>query len=98
MTRIEHITKMMHHTDFVYEDEYGIFINMNDEWGFASADTPYIPMDEMLEVGRLFSEYGYCGLLYWYSEREGKMKSMFDEINRKVEFVRQEESKNGANS
>jgi hypothetical protein len=43
------------------------------------------------EVARLFWNYGWCGILYWMSERHDQMKSEFHDINRFVEFVRREE-------
>lgn len=66
-------------------------INFNDTWCWASAWGERIPEDELPEVARLFGEYGWCGLLYWMSERHEKMRSEFHDVNRFVDFVRAEE-------
>lgn len=66
-------------------------LNMNDVWGWAYAWGEYVPDDALPEVERLFRSYGLCGLYYWVSERHSQMRSEFEDINRFVEFVRQEE-------
>lgn len=83
--------------DLVYgkdEDSPGgdQILNMNDTWGWATAWGEHIPNDELLEVGRLVRRYGYCGALYWVSERHDHMKSEFEDVNRFVAFVRAEEA------
>lgn len=65
-------------------------LNMNDTWAWACADGEYVPDEDLPEVARLFWQYGHCGILYWVSERTG-VKSEFHDINRFVEFVRNEE-------
>lgn len=67
-------------------------LNLNDTWGWACADGHYVPDEDLPEVARLFWQYGYCGILYWVSEERGGMKSEFHDINRFIEFVRQEEA------
>jgi hypothetical protein len=66
-------------------------LNMNDTWAWATGWGEYVPDDELPEVARLFWNYGWCGILYWMSERHDQMKSEFHDINRFVEFVRREE-------
>lgn len=66
-------------------------LNMNDVWGWATSWCEYIPDEELTTVGRLFVAYGWCGVLYWMSERHERMRSEFEDVNRMVEFVRQEE-------
>ncbi len=66
-------------------------INMNDVWGWASADSERVPKDQIEEVARLFFKYGWCGILYWSSERNTGGKSEFHDVNRFIEFVRREE-------
>jgi hypothetical protein len=60
-------------------------------WCWACADSEYVPDEKLPEVGQLFMDYGWCGILYWGSEQYGGMKSEFYDINRFIEFVRQEE-------
>lgn len=67
-------------------------LNMNDVWGWATAWGEHVPDDELAEVGRLFRDYGRCGLYYWVSKRHGDMQSEFEDINRFVRFVQHEES------
>jgi hypothetical protein len=67
-------------------------LNMNDTWGWALADCEYVSDEELSEVGDLFFKYGWCGILYWVSEKRGGMKSEFADINRFIEFVRNEEN------
>jgi len=67
-------------------------LNMNDVWGWGTAYGEYIPDEELPEVAGLFCSYGFCGLAYWVSERNGGMMSEFHDINRAIEFVRHEES------
>lgn len=66
-------------------------LNMNDTWGWACAWGEHVPDEELPEVARLFWAYGWPGVLYWTSERHDKMTSEFYDINRMVEFVRNEE-------
>ena len=72
-------------------EHYDQTLNMNDVWGWALSWCEYIPNEELPKVGVLAQTYGYCGVLYWMSERHNHMKSEFHDINRFVEFVRQEE-------
>lgn len=67
-------------------------LNMNDVWGWATAWGEPILDEELEEVARLVQHYGYCGVLYWVSKKHDNMKSEFEDINRFVEFVRQEEA------
>lgn len=73
------------------EPEGAKTLNMNDTWCWGSAWGERVPDDEMPELARLYHAYGYCGVLYWMSERNGQMRSEFHDINRFVDFVRQEE-------
>lgn len=66
-------------------------LNMNDAWGWACPDGEYVPDEELPELFRLFWLYGCCGVLYWVSERREQCTSEFYDVNRFVEFVRQEE-------
>ncbi len=83
--------------DIVFEkddevEHYAQTLNMNDVWGWAIACGEYIPDEELPRVGDLLHTYGWCGALYWMSERHQQMRSEFEDINRFVEFVRHEEA------
>ena len=67
-------------------------INISDTWGWACADGEYVPDKDLPEVAQLFRAYGWCGILYWVSERREQMTSEFCDINRFIEFVRHEEA------
>ncbi len=67
-------------------------INTSDTWGWACADAEYVPDEHLPEVARLYHDYGWCGILYWASERHEQMTSEFHDINRFIEFVRNEEA------
>ncbi len=66
-------------------------LNMNDTWAWAFADGEYVPDECLPEVAELFWRYGYAGILYWVSVRNDNRRSEFLDINRFIEFVRQEE-------
>ena len=72
-------------------DEDGFFLCMNDTWAWASGDCERVLPVNIEEVVRLFTSFGHAGLLYWVSERRDRMRSEFYDINRFVEFVRNEE-------
>lgn len=71
-------------------------LNQNDTWRWALAFGQEVTDEQLPEVGRLFVAYGYCGVLYWVSEQNkdeaGRpLRSEFEDINRFVDFVRNEE-------
>lgn len=66
-------------------------LNLNDVWGWAVADGEYIPDENLAEAAELFYRYGNCGILYWVSERRGGERSEFRDVNRFIDFVREEE-------
>lgn len=67
-------------------------LNMNDTWAWACADGEDVPDEELPRVAELFFQYGWCGILYWVSERNEQMRSEFEDINRFIAFVRAEEA------
>lgn len=67
-------------------------LNMNDVWGWACADGEHVPDEDLPRVAELFRRYGKCGILYWVSERNGRYRSEFHDINRFIDFVREEEA------
>jgi hypothetical protein len=72
-------------------NEEQICLNMNDVWMWGCSDGEDVPDEDVAEVARLFRSYGFCGLLYWVSERRELEKSEFHDNNRFIEFVRHEE-------
>jgi len=72
------------------EDGYQT-LNMNDVWCWACAWGEPVSDEELPEVARLFIQYGEAGLLYWVSERHDQMRSEFEDNNRFIDFVRNEE-------
>lgn len=66
-------------------------LNMNDVWGWACADVEFVTDEQLPQVAELFWRYGWCGILYWVSEQNDKCKSAFHDVNRQIEFVRNEE-------
>lgn len=76
-----------------YENPQSVqMLDMGDTWAWGTAGGEYVPDEELPEVARLFFDYGWCGILFWASERNEQMKSEFRDINRFVEFVRHEEA------
>lgn len=71
-------------------DEF--LIILNDTWGWACADCEPIPEENLIEVAELFRRYGYCGLLYWAGKKQGVTRSEFEDINRFMDFVKNEEA------
>lgn len=74
------------------DEKWNQTLNMNDTWAWACADGEYVPDEELPRVAELFWRYGNCGILFWASERNDKMRSEFHDINRFVDFVSQEEA------
>ncbi len=68
-----------------------LILNMNDVWGWATGWGEEVPADQVHELARLFRDYGWPGVLYWMSGRHDNMRSEFEDINRFVDFVRNEE-------
>lgn len=67
-------------------------LNLNDTWGWATADGEYVPDNELPRVAELFWRYGWCGVLFWVSERRNQCRSEFHDVNRMIEFARHEEN------
>jgi hypothetical protein len=68
-----------------------LYLNLNDAFGWACADAEKVEDHELIEVARLFRDYGWCGLLYWASEKRCGARTSFEDNNRFIEFVRHEE-------
>lgn len=94
MNKIEESKELLRASGALYpedEDTQGVVLNMNDVWAWAMSHGEPVSDDEVVEVARLFRLYGDCGLFYWVSEKHEGMRSEFKDINRFVEFVRNEE-------
>ena len=72
------------------EDEQTL--NMNDTWVWGSSFGEKVENEDAIELARLFIEYGFCGVLYWVSEKNEQLVAEFSHINRMVQFVRNEEA------
>ena len=66
-------------------------LNMNDTWGWATAWGVEVADNELPELKHLFWCYGWCGVLYWASQKYDGMRSEFYHYNRMLEFVENEE-------
>jgi len=77
--------------DGVEGKDWAQTLNMNDTWAWACADGQYVPDEELPLLAELFWRYGHCGVLYWVSQRRGRVRSEFKDINRHIEFVTEEE-------
>ncbi len=73
------------------DDESGkIELWLNDTFGWACSDVFEVKPEELKTLQRLFQRYGYCGVYYWASKKDG-MRSEFLDINRFIDFVAKEE-------
>jgi hypothetical protein len=70
----------------------GRFVIMNDVWAWAHAGGEDLPDSEVRKVADLFRKYGWCGILYWASEKNGGLRSEFKDNNRFIDFVKEEEA------
>lgn len=70
-------------------------LNMNDTFGWALAYGAIVEDEHMIEVAELFWRYGMPGLHYWctiHPNEEYRMEcSDFEDVQRGIDFVRQEE-------
>lgn len=83
--------QMLIHANVGWVNDGKLSLNMNDTWAWACASMEPVPPEEVKEVARLFRRYGFAGLLYWVSKRNDDMRSEFQDINRRIDFVRNEE-------
>ena len=67
-------------------------INLNDALYWACADAEPVPDECLVEVATLFYRYGWSGILYWVLKRRGETRCAFADVNRAVQFVREEEA------
>ena len=83
--------KLLEAAGVFYDDDMPRTLNMNDTFGWAEAFGEEVPEESIQEVATLFWYYGQVGLIYWVSERNGGMRSEFEDVNRYIDFVRHEE-------
>lgn len=97
MDSVEKARELLTKADvFYYRDEddppeIKQMLNLNDVWAWGCADCERVPDEELPEVARLFKAYGWCGILYWVSQKRGGMRSEFLDNNRFIDFVKHEE-------
>ena len=61
-----------------------LFLNMNDIFFYACADSEEVPEDKINEVANLFTRFGLAGLIYWVSEQRKELpqiKKYITDIN-----------------
>ena len=106
MPNIESARKLLEEAGVFYynEDELDEFetedekeemrqvLNLNDAFFWACSDCEKVENDELLEVARLFIDYGYPGIYYWVMKKRNWDKVEFLDVNRWVQFVRAEEA------
>jgi hypothetical protein len=74
-----------------YSPEMDQQVNFNDVWGWALSYWEKCEDEELPELAALHSSYGWCGVLYWCSNKNDGMRSAFADVNRRIEFVENEE-------
>lgn len=74
------------------DDEPGRVLNLSDAFYWACADCESVPPECMVELSDLFRRYGDGGVFYWVLKRRGDDRVEFQDVNRQVQFVRQEEA------
>lgn len=67
-------------------------LNMNDTFGWALAWGEKVPDEDLEEVARLVRTYGSHGAVYYVSEKNGRQRSEFADVQRGIDFVRIEET------
>lgn len=67
-------------------------LNLNDAMFWGCADEEYVEDKELPEVAHLFMTYGWFGILYWVMKKRGMEKAGFEDVNRAIEFIRNEEA------
>lgn len=77
---------------FSHEEGWPPMISMGDVWAWASADAITVTDDNVKQIAKLYSKYGFCGLVYYQCKVLGEWESSeFVDINRYIEFVDNEE-------
>lgn len=78
-------------SDEDYSPDMDQQVNFNDVWGWALSYWEKCEDNELPELAELHSSYGWCGVLYWCSKKNNGMRSEFHDVNRRIEFVENEE-------
>jgi hypothetical protein len=66
-------------------------LNQNDVWCWGSAWGEYVPDEKLPELAALFRQYGWAGVLYYVSHANDDMQSEFEDNQRFIDFVRNEQ-------
>jgi hypothetical protein len=67
-------------------------LNLNDTFWWATGYSMFVPDDKIEELDRLFSNYGWCGVLYWVSKNDEHFaQPEFNSVRRMISFVDNEE-------
>lgn len=83
--------------DVFYESDddgpdIGRAINLNDALYWGCADSEDVSDEDAPRVAELFWRYGIHGIYYWAAVEKRGLKSVeFQDVNRAIEFVRNEE-------
>ncbi len=83
--------------DVFYESDddgpdIGRAINLNDAFYWGCADSEDVSDEDAPRVAELFWMYGIHGIYYWAVVEKRGLKSVeFQDVNRAIEFVRNEE-------
>lgn len=73
-------------------DEMDQTLNLNDSLYWACSYGEYVADSELPEVAQLFWLYGWPGIIYWVLKKQETDKVEFVDVNRQVEYVRNEEA------
>lgn len=67
-------------------------LNLSDTFFWACADAEPVSDEEIPRVAELFYRYGVCGIYHWVAEKRGMKKVEFADVNRFIQFARNEEA------
>ena len=73
------------------DDKLAQTLNLNDAMYWGCSDDEYVPDDKLEEVASLFWNYGNAGVMYWVSKHREWDRAEFLDVNRMIDFVRNEE-------
>ena len=94
MFSIDDARKFLIAADLFFEQDDGMpaqMLNLNDTLMWGCADCEQVPDEELPRLARLFWQYGWCGLLYWVTQRR-ECRAEFHDVNRAIDFVAAEEA------
>ena len=79
--------------NYYHDEEEGPqkYINMNDVWGWAYSVAIVLTDENVVRIAELYDNYGFAGLLYFQVESGEFFHSEFEDNNRRIQFVANEE-------